>query len=191
MKHINKIGKKIKVFREFRQVSINDLALRANLDVSQLEHIENAGNVPSLGHLIKISRALGVRLGTFLDDKEQIGPVVIKSGDEKASMSFSTKDDINKEHLNFFSLAANKSGRHMDPFIIEIEPQKEPDYKLSTHEGEEFIFVLEGKIEINYGRDIYVLSQGDSIYLDSIVAHNIHAAGNKSAKILGVVYTPV
>ena len=191
MKHINKIGKKIKVFREFRQISVNDLALRANLDVAQLEHIENAGNVPSLGHLLKISRALGVRLGTFLDDKEQIGPVVIKSGDEKAGMSFSTKDDINKEHLNFFSLAANKSGRHMDPFIVEIEPQKEPDYKLSTHEGEEFIFVLEGKIEINYGRDIYVLSQGDSIYLDSIVAHNIHAAGNKSAKILGVVYTPV
>ena len=191
MKHINKIGKKIKVFREFRQISVSDLALRANLDVSQLEHIENAGNVPSLGHLIKISRALGVRLGTFLDDKEQIGPVVIKSGDKKVNMSFSTKDDKNKEHLNFFSLAANKSGRHMDPFIVEIEPQEEPDYKLSTHEGEEFIFVLEGKIEINYGRDIYVLSQGDSIYLDSIVAHNIHAAGNKSAKILGVVYTPV
>ena len=191
MKHINTIGKKIKVFREFRQISVNDLALRANLDVAQLEHIENAGNVPSLGHLLKISRALGVRLGTFLDDKEQIGPVVIKSGDEKVNMSFSTKDDKNKEHLNFFSLAANKSGRHMDPFIVEIEPQKEPDYKLSTHEGEEFIFVLEGKIEINYGRDTYVLSQGDSIYLDSIVAHNIHAAGNKSAKILGVVYTPV
>ena len=150
MKHINKIGKKIKVFREFRQISVSDLALRANLDVSQLEHIENAGNVPSLGHLIKISRALGVRLGTFLDDKEQIGPVVIKSGDKKVNMSFSTKDDKNKEHLNFFSLAANKSGRHMDPFIVEIEPQKEPDYKLSTHEGEEFIFVLEGKSEIKY-----------------------------------------
>jgi len=74
---------------------------------------------------------------------------------------------------------------------IEIEPQKEPDYKLSTHEGEEFIFVLNGEIEINYGRDIYLLNEGDSIYLDSIVAHNIHAAGNKAAKILGVVYTPV
>jgi quercetin dioxygenase-like cupin family protein len=140
---------------------------------------------------MKITRALGIRLGTFLDDQEQIGPVVVKSGEEKASMSFSTKDDINKEHLNFFSLAANKSGRHMEPFIIEIEPQKEPDYKLSTHEGEEFIFVLEGEIEINYGRDIYILNEGDSIYLDSIVAHNIHVAGNKAAKILGVVYTPV
>ena len=191
MKHSNKIGKKIKEFREFRQISIEALALSANLDVSQLEHIEKKGNVPSLGYLIKISRALGVRIGTFLDDHEQIGPVVIKSGDEKTSMSFSTKDEKNKEHLNFFSLASNKSGRHMEPFIVEIEPQKEPDYKLSTHEGEEFIFVLEGKIEINYGKDIFELNQGDSIYLDSVVSHNIHAAGNQIAKILAVVYTPV
>ena len=185
------IGKKIKEFREFRQISIDDLALNANLEVSQLEHIEKKGNVPSLGHLIKISRALGVRVGTFLDDHEQIGPVIVKAGDKMANMSFSTKDEKNKEHLNFFSLASNKSGRHMEPFIVEIEPQKEPDYKLSTHEGEEFIFVLDGKIEINYGKDIYELNEGDSIYLDSVISHNIHAAGNQTAKILGVIYTPV
>ena len=190
MKQYNKLGKKIKAFREFRQISISDLALSANLEVAQLEYIEKNGNVSSLGHLIKISRALGVRMGTFIDDQEHIGPVVIKSGDEKANRSFSTKGDKDKEHLNFFSLASNKSGRHMEPFIIEIEPQKEPDYKLSIHEGEEFIFVLDGKIEINYGKDVYELNKGDSIYLDSVVSHNIHAAGNKTAKILGVVYTP-
>ncbi len=187
----NKIGKKIKAFRELRQISINDLALNANLDVSQLEQIEKKGNVPSLGHLIKISRALGVRLGTFLDDQEQIGAVVVKSGDEKSSLSFSTKDEKNREHLNFFSMAPDKVGRHMDPFIVEIEPQKESNYKLSSHEGEEFIFVMNGKIEINYGKDIYELNVGDSIYLDSVVAHNVHAAGFQLAKILAVIYTPV
>lgn len=189
--HINKIGKKIKVFREFRKISIEDLALSANLDVSQLIHIEEKGNVPSLGHLLKIARALGVRLGTFLDDQDQIGPVVVRSGVKKASMSFSTKDEKNREHLNFFSLAPDKTGRHMEPFIVEIEPQKESDYKLSTHEGEEFIFVIEGEIEINYGKEIYKLNQGDSIYLDSVVAHNVHAAGTQIAKILAVVYSPV
>lgn len=187
----NKIGRKIKKFREFRQISLEDLALNANLDLAQLKEIEQKGNVPSLGHLIKISRALGVRIGTFLDDSEQIGPVVIKAGDEKSSKSFSTKDEKTREHLNFFSLASDKAGRHMEPFVVEIEPQKETDYKLSSHEGEEFIFVLEGKIEINYGKDIYELKKGDSIYLDSVVSHNIHAAGEKLAKILAVVYTPV
>jgi transcriptional regulator with XRE-family HTH domain len=187
----NKIGKKIKQFREFRQISINDLALNANLDVSQLEQIEKKGNVPSLGHLIKISRALGVRIGTFLDDHEQIGAVVVKAGDEKSSVSFSTNNEKTREHLNFFSMAPDKAGRHMDPFIVEIEPQKESNYKLSTHEGEEFIFVLTGKIEINYGKDIYELNAGDSIYLDSVVSHNVHAAGNQMAKILAVIYTPL
>ena len=79
----------------------------------------------------------------------------------------------------------------MEPFIVEIEPSKESDYKLSTHEGEEFIYVLEGTVEINYGKDVYQINKGDTIYLDSVVAHNVHAAKNQPAKILAVVYTPV
>lgn len=79
----------------------------------------------------------------------------------------------------------------MEPFIVEIEPSKESDYKLSSHEGEEFIYVLEGSIEINYGKDVYQINKGDTIYLDSIISHNIHSANNQPAKILAVVYTPV
>ena len=186
-----KIGKKIKEFREFRNMTREDLALQANLDEGQLEQIEEKGTVPSLGHLIKVSRAFGVRIGTFLDDQEKIGPVLVKAGEEKSSSSFSTKDDTSREHLNFFSLAQAKAGRHMEPFVVEIEASNESDYKLSSHEGEEFIYVLDGEIEINYGKEIYQLQKGDSIYLDSVVAHNVHAAANQSAKILAVVYTPV
>lgn len=191
MKNRQRIGKKIKEFREFRQVSREDLSLKANLDVAQLELIEEKGSVPSLGHLIKISRAFGVRIGTFLDDQEKIGPAIVRSGEEKAAFSFSTKDESAREHLNFFSLAQTKPGRHMEPFIVEIEPTAQSDYKLSSHEGEEFIFVLDGKVEVNYGKEVYQLEKGDSIYLDSIVAHNVHAAANQTAKLLAVVYTPV
>lgn len=187
----NKIGKKIKEFRVFREISIEDLAFNTNLDVKQLHQIEESGIVPSLGHLIKVSRALGVRIGTFLDDQENIGPVIVKSGNEKSSLSFSTNNEKSREHLNFFSLAQDKAGRHMEPFIVEIEPQKESNYKLSSHEGEEFIFVLKGMIEINYGKDVFTLSEGDTIYMDSVVSHNVHAAGKQTAKILAVVYTPV
>jgi quercetin dioxygenase-like cupin family protein/DNA-binding XRE family transcriptional regulator len=187
----NNIGKKIKAFREFRQVSREDLALKANLDPNQLEYIEEKGTVPSLGHLIKITRALGVRIGTFLDDLDHVGPVVVRAGEEKSTLSFSTNDNKTREHLNFYSLAPDKTGRHMEPFIVEIEPAHESDYKLSSHEGEEFIYVLEGAIEINYGKNTYQLNKGDSIYLDSIVAHNVHAAGTQAAKIMAVIYYPV
>ncbi len=185
------IGKKIKQFRDFRQISRDDLAMNANLDPGQIEQIEEKGVMPSLGHLIKISRALGVRIGTFLDDQEHVGPVIVKAGEEKKSLSFSTKNETTREHLNFFSLAQDKAGRHMEPFIVEIEPSRESDYKLSTHEGEEFIYVLEGSVEINYGKDLFRIDQGDTIYLDSVVPHNVHAAAEQPAKILAVVYTPV
>jgi quercetin dioxygenase-like cupin family protein len=186
-----KIGRKIKEYREFKQITREDLSLKANLDIKQLEIIEEKGVVPSLGHLIKITRALGVRIGTFLDDQEQIGPVVVKSGTEKQTISFSTKSEKSREHLHFYSLALDKAGRHMEPFIVDIEPAVESDYKLSSHEGEEFIYVLKGNIEINYGKDTYQLAEGDSIYLDSVVAHNVHAAGNQPAKIMAVVYYPL
>ena len=185
------IGKKIKQFRDFRQISRDDLAMNANLDPGQIEQIEEKGVMPSLGHLIKISRALGVRIGTFLDDQEHVGPVIVKAGEEKKSLSFSTKNETTREHLNFFSLAQDKAGRHMEPFIVEIEPSRESDYKLSTHEGEEFIYVLQGSVEINYGKDLFRIDQGDTIYLDSVVPHNVHAAAEQPAKILAVVYTPV
>jgi quercetin dioxygenase-like cupin family protein len=79
----------------------------------------------------------------------------------------------------------------MEPFMIEMEPSNQTDYKLSSHEGEEFIYVLEGEVEINYGKELYHLKTGDSIYLDSVVAHNVHAAGNQKARVLGVVYYPL
>ncbi|WP_196047926.1 cupin domain-containing protein, partial [Parabacteroides distasonis] len=50
--------------------------------------------------------------------------------------------------------------------------------------------VLNGVVEINYGKNTYILEEGDSIYYDSIVAHHVHAAADNKARILGVVYTP-
>ena len=78
----------------------------------------------------------------------------------------------------------------MEPFIIDINPETTPDYKLSAHEGEEFIYVMQGEVEIVYGKETYHLTEGDSIFYDSIVKHNVHGAPGKSAKILAVVYIP-
>jgi quercetin dioxygenase-like cupin family protein len=92
--------------------------------------------------------------------------------------------------MEYHSLSQDKSGRHMEPFLIDILPAKGVDFILSTHEGEEFIYVLEGVIEINYGKSAYILEEGDSIYYDSIIAHHVHAGNDSKARILGVVYTP-
>jgi quercetin dioxygenase-like cupin family protein len=94
-------------------------------------------------------------------------------------------------HIAYYSLAKAKAGRHIEPFIIDVEPAgKEVDFIPSSHEGEEFIYCLEGSIEIFYGKNTYVLEAGDSIYYDSIVAHHLHAKEEEAAKILAIIYTP-
>lgn len=187
----NNVGGKIQQIRQMKNISTVDLALRSNLSVEQIAQIEGNEIMPSLSPLIKIARALGVRLGTFLDDHDQLGPVVTRNGETKPSASFSNKNVEARSHLDFYALASGKSGRHMEPFIVEIQKSEKADHIASSHEGEEFIYVLEGSVEICYGKETYVLTVGDSIYYDSFVDHHVHATGNQAAKILAVVYTPV
>lgn len=183
-------GSRIKQLRTSRQIALEDLAIQTNLDINLLKKIEEEKIVPSLAPLIKIARALGVRLGTFLDDSDQLGPAIVRAGGEEKGVRFTSQGSLSREHLNFYSLAFNKTGRSMEPFIVEIEPAEPSDYMLSSHEGEEFIYVMEGRIEINYGKDVFQLNAGDSIYMDSVVVHNVHTADNQPARILAVVYAP-
>ena len=187
------VGFKIKGIRESKNLSIEEIAERSGLSADQIASIENDQYLPSLGPLIKIARALGVRLGTFLDDNDELGPVICRAQDRErnSSISFSNGATEARKNMVYHSLARQKAGRSMEPFIIDIQPSEEKNFKLSAHEGEEFIYVMEGEIEIAYGLERYVLKQGDSIFYDSIVEHHVHGLAGKSAKILAVVYIPV
>ncbi|MGA2612051.1 MAG: XRE family transcriptional regulator [Spirochaetia bacterium] len=186
----NTLGEKVRSIRESRSMSMDQLADRADLEAEHVRQIESGALIPSLSPLIRIARALGVRLGTFLDDLEQVGPVISRAGAHEAVVRFSGRERPSRSDLDFFSLAANKTGRHMEPFLIDIHPASAQEAQASTHEGEEFIYVLSGEVEIDYGKDTYLLHPGDSIYYDSIVPHHVHSAGNAEAKVLGVVYAP-
>ena len=186
------VGSKIKGIRETKNLTIEEIAESSGLSVEQITSIENDQNLPSLGPLIKIARALGVRLGTFMDDNDALGPVVCRAADRErnSSISFSNGATDARKHMEYHPLAQQKAGRHMEPFVIDINPEENPDFKLSAHEGEEFIFVMQGEVEIEYGKEKYLLKEGDSIFYDSIVKHHVHGAPGKSAKILAVVYIP-
>jgi transcriptional regulator with XRE-family HTH domain len=186
------VGLKIKGLRESKNLSVEEIAERSGLTVDQINSIENDEHLPSLGPLIKIARALGVRLGTFMDDNDALGPIVTRAKDREAdsSISFSNGATDARKHMEYHPLAQQKAGRHMEPFIIDINPEDSPEFQLSDHEGEEFIYVMQGEVEIVYGKETYHLKEGDSIFYDSIVKHHVHGAPGKSAKILAVVYIP-
>lgn len=183
------VTEKIKNICAGKNISADNLAEAAGLKVEQVNRILENEKIPSLASLIKIARALGVRPGTFLDDSEELGPVVTRHADLSPSVTFTSHLTDNHSHMAFTSLAARKAGRNMEPFLVDINPVAE-EGNFSSHEGEEFLFVLEGTIIVHYGKEKYTLHKGDSIYYDSIVNHLVTAAGNSPAKIIGVVYSP-
>lgn len=184
------VGEKITSIRAQKSISISELAERCSFSVEMMSKIEENKSIPSLGHLIKVARALGVRLGTFLDDMDQLGPVITRKGELKNGTSFSHQATTSRLNLDFFPLASDKSGRHMEPFIVEISRINTSDFIQSSHEGEEFLYVLSGNIEIKYGKSVYFLSEGDSIYYDSVVDHHVSTTDDTPAKVLAVVYAP-
>ncbi|MEG2458932.1 MAG: XRE family transcriptional regulator [Raoultibacter sp.] len=188
----NKLGTKITTLRESLRLSQEELAQRCNCDLSVIEGLEAGALAPSLAPLIKITRALGVRLGTLMDDDVALGPVYTQVGQiEEATRMKSLETSSDAGTLNFFSLAEGRSSRHMDPFIITVTPSGQVDHVLSQHEGEEFLYGIEGPVEIEYGKETYVLQPGESLYYDSIVPHQVRAHNDQQAKFLAVVYTPI
>lgn len=185
------IGSKITTLRESLGLSVDQLAERSGCDTGTITRLESGEFAPSLTPLIKLTRALGVRLGTLLDDETELGPIVTRQGDAEAVSRLRDLETVSDAGiLGFFSLASGKVARHMEPFLIDVQPAAAGEHKLSSHEGEEFLYVLEGAIEVEYGKESRVLAAGDSIYYDSIVPHQVRAADGASAKILAVVYAP-
>ena len=85
------VGEKIKSLRETKEISVAELAVRSGLAEEQIERIENNVDLPSLAPLIKIARALGVRLGTFLDDQEEQGAVICRKQESEDTISVKIK----------------------------------------------------------------------------------------------------
>ncbi|MRX81302.1 helix-turn-helix domain-containing protein [Eggerthella guodeyinii] len=188
----NKLGNKITTLRTAHHLSSQDLADRCGCDVSVIEELEAGELPPSLAPLIKITRALGVRLGTLMDDDENLGPAYIDRAQMEEVAKVKTLETASDAgDLSYFSLAAGRPSRHMDPFVITVDPSGATDHELVGHEGEEWLFGMEGSIEIEYGKDVYVLHPGESIYYDCIVPHQVRAHDGQKAKFLAVVYTPI
>ncbi|MDR1325362.1 MAG: XRE family transcriptional regulator [Treponema sp.] len=193
-------GERVAELRKTYSVDRKALAERSGVSEELIRRIEDEGLIPDLAPLLKISRALGVRLGTLLDDRNELGPLITRAGNADERVRFITGVPLpvsasvpptaveEPRGLRFKALAADKGGRHMEPFIVDVESNAEQDK--STHEGEEFIYVLTGNIQVDYGKDSFVLSEGDSIYYDSIVPHRVLAANRSRARILAVIYTP-
>ena len=180
------VGKRIRTYREKLDMSVFDLAQKSGIDEKVINSIEKGQVLPALGVLTKLSRALGQRLGTFMDDQFKPDPIITRAKDLEANAV--AKEGTNVLGYASHSLALGKPDRHMDPFRIELAADGVDE--VSSHEGEELIICIAGEVELTYGNEKSVLMPGDTAYYNSVVKHGLRALGGKPASIYGIVFMP-
>lgn len=189
MSHSNKLGKRIRTFREDRNMSLEILSENTGLSLDFLRSLEEDDLYPTIGPLQKVARALGVRLGTFMDDEITRDPIVSRVGERCDDLAMHKGKSSSASYM-YHSLGKGKSDRNMEPFNIEIMPIVDDEHKTSSHQGEEFIMVLKGSLLVLYGREEHILNKGDTIYYNSIVPHYVGSANDEPVEILAVFYNP-
>ncbi len=178
------VGKRIRQLREERHISIEDLSHLTGFSVSRLKDIESGAEKPQLGTVMKLSKALDAALGRLVSGMgDKLYSITRKSQRKQIFRSHSTSGKENA--YSYMSLAPEVKGRHMEALIVRLEKNLESE--VSIHNGEEFIFVLEGIVHLNIGKDSYDLEPGDSAYYLSTTSHFISAKSDK-ATILAVLY---
>ena len=186
----SKVGERIRKYREGLGMSVETLAEKSGVELAVVAAIEGGEVLPALGSLTKISRALGQRLGTFMDDLFKPDPIITRRADLESALAAGggKSETVAGRSYLYQSLALGKPDRHMDPFYIELPA--DADDKFSSHEGEELIICAEGEVEIGYGEETFILKSGDTAYYNSVVRHSVRAAGGKAARIYGIVFMP-
>lgn len=181
------VGERVKRVREERELTLQDISQRTGLDVAFLEQVEDGNVAPPLGIVIKLAKALDLKMGYFISGEEDRPYTIVRKNDRKVVSRYSSKEGEYYGY-GYESLAPHKKDRHMEPFLVSLEPSK-TDEERSAHDGQEFIYVLEGAMEVRLGEEIYVLEPGDSIYYDSTVPHLVKNHGSDVTRILAVLYS--
>jgi len=180
------VGERVKAVRETRGLTLQDISQRTDIDIAFLEGIEKGDVAPPLGMVIKLAKALEMKMGYFISGEENRPYTIVRRDDRKVISRYDSKTAKHYGY-EFESLAPHKTDRHMEPFMVTLEPTDTEEEK-SAHDGQEFIYVLEGNMGVIYGEDRHVLEPGDSIYYDSTVPHLVKCHGDKKTKILAVFY---
>lgn len=177
------ISNRIKDKRREKNITVQELASRANVSKGLISQIENSRTIPSLIVLIDIIKALEIDLNVFFKDIDagKKFPLIIRRQSEY--------HHFEKEHAEGFHyqriFTQSIKNSTVDIVILELEPDaSRPQVETEAYE---YKYILNGTIEYQLGEDIYILNQGDSMLFDGRIPHTPKNKGKEKASML-VVY---
>lgn len=180
------LGRRVRAARIARRLTLEEVVSRADFTVSWLSKLENGQLAPSLDGLVKLADVLECGVDKLVEGLS-IPPqyVVVKAGTGRIDpASKDRKSGVVIEHL-----ADQWRNRAMNPVMLHISGngnRGNPD----NHNGERFLLVLEGELKLEYGEDLLLLGEGDSIYIYAAIPHTLMPANRGTVKVLSVSYEP-
>ena len=184
------IIKKIKRLRKSQDMTLNELAQKTGLTESYLSRIENSRSAPPISTLSRIAEVLSTDISFLFqpepeDTNNDQDIVVVKNEDIDFENLTIGPNQRAFYRYTYIPLAKQMRGKNMQPYIV----VEDFDFgETMIHEGEEFVYILEGNIELLYGTEIYLLKKGDYAYFNSHIPHNARSIGEKKAKTLVVIF---
>ena len=174
----SQVGAKIKRARLDNKANLDYLANETGLSIDYLKKVESGSQIPSVGTLLQIAKALQIDSGFLLKDQEETL--------EKRKDEYSKRTD-NYAYTNLTPGAENK---HLKAFKVSIEPMKEHEGVGYCHEGEEFVYVLKGKVSVIVGDHENILKKDESLQFNSGVKHQMTNISKEKAELIVVIYSP-
>lgn len=172
------LGARIKKLRRAKKVKLQDLANETGYTPEYIKQIESGEITPPVAALLQLSKAMAIDSGRLLVDEEQ---------KEKRKRSYLKRTQA----YRYQTLTPGADQKHLSAFLVKIDPKEDlPPIVEYRHEGEEFIYVLEGKLEVLVGDNRSVVLKGKSVHFNSAITHKLNNLSNEEAKLLVVIYTP-
>ena len=179
------VAKAIKNLRKEKGYSLNRLSSLSGLSKGYLSKIENGINAPTITTMARIATALEVDVTYFFlkqGEASQNRKMVSVRKEERKEINVKSPESVVRKR---WPLASRKYDRHMDPYIVEVPDESTTLYQF---DGQEFYYILEGRIEMIYGGEKHIFDVGDAIYIDCDVPYSGRSMGPGPAKVLVVVY---
>lgn len=171
------VGRKIRLARTGKKIPLDRVANETGFSVDYLKDIEAGKKIPPVGALIQISKALEIDSGSLLKDTE-----INRKNRERAYT-------IRTESYAYRTLTPGAEHKHLKAFQINIEAHQDHKGVGYHHEGEEFVYVLKGEIEVTVGEHINRLKKGESLHFNSGIQHELRSISDETAELLVVIYT--
>ena len=184
------IARNIKTLRKQREITLEKLSALTGLTKGYLSKIERSRKAPPYSTLNKIALALDVDaaflLGERLDKSKDTRISFTRKNQGKVVNIMTSLSEGSLYGYVYEALASDKPGKNMEPYIIEPSFDEEAIFQ---HEGEEFMYVLEGRHELIYDGKKHIMEEGDCVYFDASVPHTGKSLGKKKAKLLAVMFS--